>query len=83
MALTKIKSSSIAPGAITPEILSGNTLANILIAGDYISFAANGRISTILFAGNDISIAANGRISSTATGRTTEFPVHPFVFTGL
>lgn len=79
MALTKIKSSGIAPNAITPDILSGNTLANILIAGDNISIAANGRISSttsltsqtvanVLVAGNNITIESNGRISSTATG---------------
>lgn len=46
MALTKIKSSGIAANAITPSQLTGNTLANILIAGDNITIAANGRISS-------------------------------------
>lgn len=79
MALTKIKSSGIAPNAITPDILSGNTLANILIAGNNISIESNGRISSttsltsqtvanVLVAGNNITIESNGRISSTATG---------------
>ena len=79
MALTKIQSSGIAANAITRTQLSAATLANILIAGDNIAIAANGRISStasltsetvanVLIAGDNISIAATGRISSTATG---------------
>ena len=79
MALTKIQSSGIAANAITRTQLSAATLANILIAGDNIAIAANGRISStasltsetvanVLIAGDNITIAANGRISSTATG---------------
>ena len=51
MALTKIQSSGIAANSITRTQLSAATLANILIAGDNITIAANGEISSTSTAG--------------------------------
>lgn len=71
MALTKIKSSGIAANAITPSQLTGNTLANILIAGDNISIAANGRISSTATSGggggSGVILFSNTTISSNIT----------------
>lgn len=70
MALTKIKSSGIAPNAISSSQLSGNTLANILIAGDNISIESNGRISSTATGGgggSGVILFSNSTISSNIT----------------
>ena len=68
MALTKIQSSGIAANAITRTQLSAATLANILIAGDNIAIAANGRISSTATGGggggSGVILFSNTTISS-------------------
>lgn len=71
MPLTRIRSSGLANNSITSAQITGNVLASILIAGDNISIAANGRISSTATGGggggSGVILFSNTTISSNIT----------------